>query len=105
MGGLTSPNYEITYVDSTLFITYGICTLYDPEKAVPSGSTIPIKLQLCDVGTAKVSAPDIVVNATSVIQVTTQVPAVLSDSGNANPDLNFRYAAGTTGAYIFNLST
>ena len=48
---------------------------------------------------------DIVVNATSVIQVTTQVPAVLSDSGNANPDLNFRYAAGTTGAYIFNLST
>ncbi len=31
-------------------------------------------------------------------------PAVLDDSGNANPDFDFRYDA-SLGGYIFNLST
>jgi MBG domain (YGX type)/Carboxypeptidase regulatory-like domain len=104
-GGLTSPNYAITYVDGQLFITYGVCALYDPEKAAQSGSTIPVKLQLCDVATSNFSAPGVVVHATSVIQVSTNAPAQLNDSGNANPDMNFRYTAGTPGMYIFNLST
>ncbi|HEX7318235.1 MAG TPA: MBG domain-containing protein [Pyrinomonadaceae bacterium] len=103
--GLTSQNYSITYVDGTLSITYGVCALYDQEKAAQSNSTIPIKLQLCNAGAADVSTPTAVVHATSVVMVSTQAPAQLADSGNANPDFNFRYVGGTPGSYIFNLST
>ncbi|HEX8187201.1 MAG TPA: MBG domain-containing protein, partial [Pyrinomonadaceae bacterium] len=103
--GLTSPNYSITYADGTLSVTYGVCALYDQEKAALGGSTIPVKLQLCNAGAADVSAPGVVVRATSVVMVSTQTPAQLADSGNANPDFNFRYTAGMPGAYIFNLST
>ncbi|HEX8150251.1 MAG TPA: MBG domain-containing protein [Pyrinomonadaceae bacterium] len=103
--GLTSPNYSITYVDGTLSVTYGVCALYDPEKAAQSNSTLPIKLQLCNAGAADVSTPGAVVQATGVVMISTQIPAQLADSGNANPDFNFRYVAGTPGAYIFNLST
>jgi hypothetical protein len=104
-GGLTSNNYAFTYVNGTLSITYGVCALYDQEKAANSGSTIPVKLQLCNAASSDVSAASVVVQATGVIQVSTNVPAQLADAGNANPDFNFRYTAGTPGAYIFNLST
>ena len=105
-GGLTSPNYSITFVDGTLFVTYGVCVQYDPSKAAQSGSTIPIKLQLCNVNAGDVSAQSVVVHAVSVAQVTNSAPATLADSGNANPDFNFRYTgAGAQGGYIFNLST
>ena len=103
--GLTSNNYAITYVNGTLSITYGVCALYDPEQAAQSGSTIPVKLQLCTASLSDVSSPGVVVTATGVIQVSNNVPAQLADSGNANPDFNFRYTAGTPGMYIFNLST
>jgi hypothetical protein len=48
------------------------------------------------------------VNATGVVKVDPSAsPAVVDDSGNANPDFNFRYDAGMSagGGYIFNLST
>jgi hypothetical protein len=100
--GLTSSNYSITFVNGTLFITYGVCIQYDPTKAAQSGSTIPIKLQLCNASSVDVSSPAIVVHAVGVTQLTSSAPAQLNDSGNANPDFNFR----TTGTgYIFNLST
>jgi hypothetical protein len=105
-GGLTSGNYSITFADGTLFVTYGVCVQYDPAKAAQSGSTIPIKLQLCNVNLGDVSAQSAVVHAVSVNQVTTSAPATLNDSGNANPDFNFRYTGGGgLGGYIFNLST
>jgi hypothetical protein len=103
--GLTSNNYAITYAGGTLSITYGVCALYDPEKAANSGSTIPIKLQLCTASLADVSSAAVVVQATGVIQISTNVPAQLNDAGNANPDFNFRYTGGTPGSYIFNLKT
>jgi hypothetical protein len=39
--------------------------------------------------------------------VSTNAPGALEDSGNANPDGNFRYDAtlGGTGGYIYNFST
>jgi hypothetical protein len=100
--GLTSPNYTITYAGGTLFITYGVCVQYDPTKAAQSGSTIPIKLQLCNASNGDVSSPAIVVHAVGVTQITSSAPAQLNDSGNANPDFNFR---NTGTGYIFNLST
>lgn len=86
---------------------YNICPLYDQTKAAKSGSTIPIKIQLCNASGVNLSAPNLVVTATSVTLVSTSTSEILQDSGNANPDYNFRYGStlGGTGGYIFNLST
>jgi probable HAF family extracellular repeat protein len=87
--------------------TYHVCLLYDPGRPVKAGSTIAIKLQLCDANGANLSAPDIVLQAQGVQLVSTSAPGQLADAGNANPDHNFRYDAtlGGTGGYIYNLST
>jgi hypothetical protein len=88
-------------------VTYGLCLLYDPTRSVQSGSTIPLKLQLCDVNNADASSSSIVVHAISLMQVSTNSSLVLQASGNANPDNDFRFdsSLGPTGGYIFNLST
>jgi len=39
-----------------------------------------------------------------VTLTSTNAPTALDDSGNANPDFDFRYDSGL-GGYIFNLST
>lgn len=82
-------------------VNYNICPLYDSTKARQSGSTIPIKVQLCDAGGRNVSAASAVVTAVGIYLVSTQVSGALEDSGNANPDFNFRF---TGDSYIFNLS-
>jgi hypothetical protein len=86
---------------------YRVCLLYDPTKAVKSGSNIPIKLQLCDSSGNDLSSSSIVLQATRVVQVSTSISGAVEDSGNANPDNNFRFDAtlGSTGGYIFNLKT
>lgn len=43
-------------------------------------------------------------HATSVTKSSNNAPGPLEDSGNANPDFDFRYDAALSG-YIFNLST
>ena len=83
---------------------YGICPLYDQEKANKSGSTIPIKLQLCNTSGHNLSSPGIVVTAIGVMKLSDTAFGPVEDSGNANPDFNFRYDPGLAG-YIFNLST
>jgi hypothetical protein len=85
---------------------FNICLLYDPTKAHRRGSTIPIKLQLCD-ASGNLSSSSIVLTALSVQLVSSTAPGSVEDSGSANPDDNFRYEAslGGTGGYIFNLST
>jgi hypothetical protein len=86
---------------------YSTCLLYDPTKAVKSGATIPIKLQLCNSSGSNLSSSSIVVHAISVTQVSTSISGLVEDSGNANPDNDFRYDStlGNTGGYIFNLKT
>lgn len=105
--GVTSSNYEINFVSGTLSVEYGINPLYDVTKAVMSGSTIPIKLQLTDVNGTNMSSGNILVHAVSVMRVSANTTEALADSGNANPDNNFRYDSTLdgTGGYIFNLST
>lgn len=82
-----------------------ISTLFDQTKAYKSGSTVPIKLQLLNTSNANVSSSITVLTARSLklIGGTTSVPVI--DSGNANPDNNFRYDSTLGGRYIFNLST
>ncbi|HKO62205.1 MAG TPA: SBBP repeat-containing protein [Pyrinomonadaceae bacterium] len=91
----------------TLTITYQICVLYDQSKAVKRGSTIPIKLYPCDANSANASTDSLIVAALRVLIASNNAPGTLDDSGNANPDNNFRYdsSLGISGGYIFNLST
>src|SRR5258705_6966029 len=112
-GGLLPGTYSVhTYIVgtsqdgegpvATLIVRYKLCLLYDTTKAVKSGSTIPIKLQLCNTTGGNMSASGIVVHAVSVTQTSGTVTGTLEDPGNANPDSDFRFDSGF---YIYNLST
>jgi hypothetical protein len=96
-------------IDGTASATpkYNVSLLYDQTKAVRTGSTVPIKLQLYDSAGNNVSSPDLNLRATSITLATTATSGAVEDAGNANPDSDFRFdqALGTTGGYIFNLST
>ena len=83
-------------------VAFRVSVLYDQTKAVKSGSTIPIKIRLEDANGTDVSASNIVVTAIGVTLVSTTTTGEAEDSGNANPDSNFRY---TSDGYIFNLKT
>jgi hypothetical protein len=103
-----SSGYEIAFVTKIGSIArYSICLLYDPTKAVHSGATIPIKLQLCDGSGNDLSSSTITVHAISVTQISTSASGTVENAGNSNPDSDFRFDAtlGSTGGYIFNLKT
>jgi predicted extracellular nuclease len=87
---------------ATLSVSFNICLLYDPAKAVKSGAVYPIKIQLCDVNGSNVSSADIVVHAVNIQQVSTLAFGDLITAGNANTDNNFRFDSGF---YILNLKT
>jgi len=89
-------------------VSYAVCPLYDMTKSHKLGSTVPVKLQLCDANGVNKSSASIVVHAATLTRMDTSASGVLDDSGAANsPTLNFRYDAtlGGSGGYIFNLST
>jgi hypothetical protein len=86
-------------------VGYRICALFDQTRSYRIGSTIPVKLQICDATGANVSAQGRTVVATTLVKKDSQAsPTLATASGNANPDNNFRYDAGLVG-YIYNLST
>jgi hypothetical protein len=88
-------------------IAYGICALYDQTQVHQSGSTVPIKLQLCDASGTDVSATSIAVTAIGLLRVSSATTGTPVASGDANPGNNFRYdtTLGPTGGYIYNLKT
>ena len=85
-------------------VCYGIGVLYDPLIAKKSGSAYPIKVQLRNASGQNVSSPSIIVHAVSVTRASNNAPGPLEDTGNANPDFDFRYDS-SLGGYIFNLGT
>ena len=91
----------------TYGVGYGICVLHDRGRAVKSGSTIPLKVQLCDAAGANHSTPAVVVTAVGWVRLSDSATGEVEDSGHANPGDNFRFDAGLggSGGYIFNLST
>ena len=97
-GTFTAPSTDT----ATLNVTFKICLLYDPNKAVKSGATYPIKLQLCDINDNNVSSPSIVLNATGVSQVSSTSMGDVISAGESNADNNFRF---DDGSYIYNLKT
>jgi hypothetical protein len=97
-GGIQTHSASVTLV-----VSYNICLLYDPTFAKKSGSTYPIKLQICDANGNNLSSSSIILQAQSVTRASNNAPGPLDDSGNANPDFDFRYDS-TLAGYIFNLS-
>lgn len=91
----------------TITTLYNVCLLYDPTKAVQSGATYPIKLQLCDSAGNNLSSSALALHATGIVQASSSISGAVQDAGNANPDNDFRFDStlGSTGGYIFNLST
>jgi hypothetical protein len=87
---------------ATLSVTFNICLLYDPSKAVKSGAAYPIKIQLCDASGNNVSSAAIVLHAVNIQQVSTSTFGDVLAAGNANEENNFRF---DNGYYIFNLKT
>jgi YVTN family beta-propeller protein len=85
-------------------VSYAVCLLYDTSRAYKSGSTIPIKIQLCDAASANYSSAATIVNAQNLSLASTTTSLEVVDAGNANPDNNFRYDSSLHG-YIFNLKT
>ena len=86
-------------------VVYNLCLLYDPNRAVPRGSTVSIKLQLCDAARSNLSSASIVLNVQGVSPVTTAAGA--TDIVSASVEGSFRYdpTLGGTGGYIYNVST
>ena len=103
----TDASLNATTATQTVTVAYNLCLLYDPTRAVKLGSTIPIKLQLCAADGTNMSSASAVPHATTLVRTGTATTSVADDSGNANPDSDFRYDAtlGGTGGYIYNLST
>jgi hypothetical protein len=99
-GNTTTSSTTVNY------FVYGICALYDQNKAVHSGATVPVKMYLCN-GATDLSSSSIVVHATGLFQASTTTSDPVIDAGNSNPDMDFRFdtGQGPSGGYIFNLKT
>jgi hypothetical protein len=83
-------------------VLYGVKTLFDQTKAVKSGATLPIRLQLIDADGVNQSAATRPVHARSVVRVSSASTTDVQDAGNANPDGDFRFSGD---AYLLNLQT
>jgi hypothetical protein len=95
-------NFNSASGSGTLTVGYGIVALYDQTKVHQSGSTIPIKLKITDVNGNNLSSAGTVVTAVGISLVSTSVYGLVEDSGNSNPDNNFRF---TGDSYTYNLKT
>ena len=85
-------------------VSYSVCPLYDSSKAAKSGSTVALKVQLCDAGGGNVSSDAVLLHAISLTVVSTSATVDVQAAGNSNPGGDFRYLSDE-GTYIFNLKT
>jgi hypothetical protein len=106
-----SANYLGSSATAKITITYSACVArsndHDDDedddrggsraKGHESGSTIPVKIRVCDANGRSVGSRSLVVTAVGLSPT-----GSLNDSGKANPGNRFRF---DDGKYIFNLST
>lgn len=81
-----------------------IRSLFDRSRAHRAGSTVPVKVQLLNASGANISSAATQLTARGLRMIGGNTTSAVIDSGNANPDSNFRYDS-SLGGYIFNLST
>jgi hypothetical protein len=81
-----------------------VLALFDQKNAFKAGSTIPIKLKMLSNDGVNASGTSLPLKARNLVRLGSGTMLAVNDSGNANPDLNFRYNMSDRG-YIFNLST
>jgi len=82
----------------TYLVAYNICLLYNPAKGVHSGSTVPIKLQICDATNADLSSSTITLTLIGVASASSPGTIVQPLTGT------FRFDPTLPG-YITNVST
>jgi hypothetical protein len=109
--GLTSNNYNITYVDGTLTIAFkgnsGILqpVNQDNSSVFKQGSTIPLKFRVYDNNNMSVGPPPNVVSSFSLnVWSSGTVSDVNEPTDSTTPDTAFRWSA-TDQQWIFNLSS
>jgi lysozyme len=92
---------------NNLAANYDICPLYDQAKAVHSGATIPVRIELCTADGTDVSSSSIIVTVIGFTMVSSDASGTLEDPSAAPADADFRFDStlGTNGGYIINLST
>jgi hypothetical protein len=95
-------NFNPATGSGTLTVVYNIVPLFDQSQSHQSGSTIPIKLEVSNAIGSNLSASNLIVAAVGVSLISTTAYGPVVDSGNANPDSNFRFDSNI---YIFNLKT
>jgi probable HAF family extracellular repeat protein len=100
--GLSSPNYDITYVNGSLKVTYGICVRFDQSRAVRAGSTIPIKVDLCNEDGTTWSGPSIALVTKALRRLSSTVAQEMLEECDDTADNDFRYVGF---GYLFNLRT
>ena len=85
---------------------YAICPDYDTERAYRSGSTLPVRLRLCDAAGANASSATVGLHVTGLVRISSDTSAPVADAGRANPDSDFRHTgdSGPNAGYIYNLS-
>ena len=75
-------NYTITNTGANFTINYGVCAQYDQGASHKKGSTIPIKVTLCDASGVNVSSAAVILHATYITRVDGSAsPFVAEDSG------------------------
>lgn len=78
--------------------------LYTVDRSFKRGSTVPLKVQIIGWDGTNISAPSRSLKALSLKRSSDDTAIDVEDSGQSNPDDNFRYDADLQG-YIFNLRT
>jgi hypothetical protein len=95
---------NVTNAPVTYQVGYAVCALYDQSKAHKWGSTIPVKLQLCDVNGTNTSSPGVTLNSVGLVKIDNTASTTVDTTTSATADRDFRYDAGL-GGYIYNLKT
>lgn len=103
----TDEDYNSSSETVDYDVAYNICPLYDTSRSARSGSTIPIKIQLCDANDTDRSNSGVVVHATSVVMLPENISEPLQNTEKSNSANAFRFDSklGPSGGYIFKLKT
>jgi hypothetical protein len=86
-------------VTRTFQVSYRVWVLSDQTKAYQSGSTVPLRVTLCNSAGYGFARSNIVLHATGVDGGPATAP------GNSQPGNNFRYSDEGGGSYRYNLKT